>query len=136
MSTPLELRSLIRERARRRCEYCRLPEGLTQTPFQSDHIIAEVHDGPTAAENLAFACYYCNTYKGPNLAGMDAESGQVTRLFHPRLDDWQEHFRWAGGELAALTPIGRATIRVLRINHPDFSAMREALMQAGLFPTD
>ncbi len=61
------LREAIRERARRVCEYCRLPEEYDRLPFQPDHIIAEKHRGPTVVENLAWSCYDCNMYKGPKL---------------------------------------------------------------------
>jgi hypothetical protein len=36
------------------------------------------------SENLAFACYHCNLHKGPNLSGIDQESGALVRLFNPR----------------------------------------------------
>jgi hypothetical protein len=67
-------------------------------------------------ENLAWSCFDCNVYKGPNLAGVDPISGQIVRLFHPRQDTWEEHFRWRAHELVGKTPEGRATIDVLRIN--------------------
>lgn len=74
------LQDLVPRRARFRCEYCLLPEGLVTTPFQFDHIIAESHGGETTAENLAYACFHCNNFKGPNLAGIDSQSGEVIRL--------------------------------------------------------
>src|SRR5207247_10906540 len=112
------LEELVRRRARFRCEYCRLPEALVSTPFQFDHIIAQSHGGPTAADNLAFACFHCNNFKGTNLAGVDPEAGQVVRLFHPRRDKHEEHFRWEGAILIGLTAGGRATIAPLRLNPP------------------
>jgi 5-methylcytosine-specific restriction endonuclease McrA len=45
-------------------------------PFEIDHIIAESHGGPTAAQNLALACYHCNSFKGANLAGIDPQRQQ------------------------------------------------------------
>jgi len=47
-------------------------------------------------ENLAFACPHCNRYKGPNIAGIDSQSDQLVRLYHPRIDDWVEHFPMGG----------------------------------------
>jgi hypothetical protein len=34
------------------------------------------------------------------------------------------------------TPIGRATVQVLNMNHPDAVAVRVALIEEGVFPPD
>src|SRR5436305_5198100 len=110
-----------------RCEYCHLPWGFHRAPFQIDHIIAEQHGGPTVSENLAVACLRCNKRKGPNLAGVSPDTGDIVRLFNPRRDEWTEHFHWDGARLVGLTPIGKATIAVLAINHPSAVVVREEL---------
>jgi hypothetical protein len=71
-----------------RCKYWRIPQSALRLRFQIDHIIAEQHGGETVLGNLAFACPHCNRYKNPNIAGLDSQSGQLVRLFHPRTDDW------------------------------------------------
>ena len=86
------LRQTVRDRAESRCEFCHLPERIAELPFQIDHVIAEQHGGLTSEDNLAFACARCNRYKGPNLSGIDPESGTITHLFNPRIDNWSEHF--------------------------------------------
>jgi hypothetical protein len=53
-------------------------------PYQIDHIIAKQHGEGDELDNLPFACIHCNRYKGPNIAGIDPETGELTRLFHPR----------------------------------------------------
>ena len=126
------LRQLVWDRAGDACEYCRLPQRLDVLPFQIDHVLAVKHHGPTTADNLALSCYSDNAYKGPNLAGIDPETGEVTRLFHPRRDDWGEHFVWKGPELVGRTPIGRATIDVLNLNLPERVEHRRLLIQAGV----
>jgi hypothetical protein len=63
------------------------------SPFEIDHVIAQKHGGATVDSNLALACFYCNSAKGPNVAGIDPESGLIVRLFHPRTDRWTDHFR-------------------------------------------
>ena len=118
-------------RANGRCEYCHLPQPVAATPFCIDHIIAEKHGGATDADNLAWACFYCNTCKGPNLAGLDPITGALTRLFHPRRDPWSEHFEWRATWLSGKTAVGRATIQVLNINHLEAVALREALQDEG-----
>jgi hypothetical protein len=126
-----ELENLIWQRAGSRCEYCRFPAEHSFYPFQIDHIIAIKHDGPTVAENLALACYYSNSFKGPNIAGVDPVSRQIVPLYHPRQQVWSEHFAWNGPVLVGLTPSGRTTVRVLRINHPDAVAVRTLLIESG-----
>jgi len=69
--------------------------------------------------NLALACHFCNRYKGPNLAGMDSTTGELTRLFHPRTDTWSQHFQIQAGRIIGLTPMGRTTVYVLNMNRPD-----------------
>lgn len=123
------LQELVRRRAGNRCEYCHYP----LPPFHFEHVIARKHRGPTTEENLALACIRCNYYKGPNISGIDPETAQIVRLFHPRTDVWNEHFRWAGATLAGLTPTGRATIDVLEINQPLRVAARERLMESRNF---
>jgi hypothetical protein len=112
-----ELVRQVRERAAERCEYCRIPQFALPLPFQIDHIIAEQHEGATELSNLALACPHCNRYKGPNIAGIDPLTGQLARLFHPRIDLWVEHFELVdGARIAGKTAVGRATVRVLAMN--------------------
>jgi hypothetical protein len=132
---PLSLREQVRERAGRRCDYCLLPEESDCLPFQLDHIIAEKHHGPTLLENLAWSCCNCNASKGPNIAGLDLETGALTRLFHPRKDAWADHFGWNGALLIGLTPVGRVTVDVLNVNQTDRVAHRVVLLQAKALET-
>ncbi len=126
------LRALVWERAGDTCEYCRLPQRYDILPFQIDHVIAIKHHGPTSAENLVLSCYNDNLHKGPNIAGLDPATGQLTRLFNPRRDDWHEHFAWNGPELVGLTAIGRTTIDVLNMNLAERVEHRRLLFQAGV----
>ena len=122
------------QRARSCCEYCRLPRAIVPLAFEIDHIIARKHRGPTVASNLALACLPCNSHKGSNLSGIDAASGRIVRLFHPRRHKWSYHFRWDGPRLVGRTPIGRATVVVLEINLPHRVAYRQMLIDEGVFP--
>lgn len=101
-------RELVRQiwlRAAIRCEYCRLPASLYPGPFVADHIIAKQHGGATDLLNLALCCLHCNARKGPNVAGIDPLTGELTRLFHLRKDLWLEHFFWSGAEIIGSTAI-------------------------------
>lgn len=121
------IEELVHRRAQNVCEYCRFPIG----PFHFEHIIARKHGGATAEDNLALACIRCNFHKGPNISGIDSVTGGIVRLFHPRRDRWDEHFRWEETQLIGTTPEGRATIAVLQINHALRVEARNRLRQAG-----
>ena len=122
----------VRVRAGHRCEYCRFPEAFAELPFQLDHIIAQQHGGPTVLENLALACCYCNRYKGPNLSGIDPNSGEVVTLFHQRRQQWDEHFRWSkdGAQIIGTTASGRATVARLQMNRSLAVQARQRWVQA------
>jgi hypothetical protein len=123
----------VRQRAAGRCEYCRLPQKATNVPFEIDHVISRKHGGRTVASNLAVACWYCNSFKGSDISGLDPHTKMLTRLFHPRRHKWSYHFRYEGPVLFGLTPIGRTTIRVLQINCEQALALRESLIAERLF---
>jgi hypothetical protein len=77
MNAPL--RRLVRERAHFCCEYCLLPEAALPVRHHIDHIVARQHNGTTAEDNLALACYRCNGRKLSNLAGIDPTTGLMTK---------------------------------------------------------
>ena len=128
-----ELERQVITQAAGRCEYCRLPEQVSDLPFHLDHIIAEKHRGATEFKNLAWACFSCNMHKGPNVAGIDPVTDEVVRLFRPRQDVWDEHFSWQGAWLHGRTSIGRTTVMVLEMNDPDAVMLRELLLVEGTF---
>ena len=112
------LRELVRSRAAGVCEYCRISERFTLAEHEIDHVIAVKHGGQTGLENLALCCVVCNRFKGSDIASIDPETGQLTPLFHPRLDSWDDHYEFRNGEILGLTATGRATVRLLRMNRP------------------
>src|SRR5437868_13999809 len=117
---------IVQRRARDICEYCRMPHRFYRTDFQVDHIIAEQHGGSTDLDNLAWSCLHCNLHKGPNLTGIDPLTKKISRLFHPRRDNWSAHFRWRGPDLVGRSARGRATIAVLAMNDPRYIAVRKS----------
>jgi 5-methylcytosine-specific restriction endonuclease McrA len=58
------LRRLVAIRADYLCEYCLIHENDTFFGCQVDHIISEKHGGQTEADNLAYACAFCNRAMG------------------------------------------------------------------------
>ena len=128
------LREQVWNRAAGRCEYCQMPQPLDRLRFEVEHVIPGKHAGPTTADNLSLACFFCNRYKGPNLSGIDPQTRQIVPLFNPRSDRWTDHFQWNDAVLLGKSPVGRATIDVLRINDPPRVSHRMLLIQARMFP--
>lgn len=128
-------RESVRNRAGNCCEYCRVSQASRLVQFQVDHIIAVKHSGTDDEENLCLACYKCNNYKGSNIATIDRVTGDVTKLYNPRQQKWDEHFRIeAGAKIIGLSPEGRATITVLRINDEQRILQRQGDANLGDYP--
>lgn len=112
-------RRQVRDRGGEACEYCRLLQSAQLfATFHVDHVIASQHRQDDSLENLCLSCQSCNLRKGPNLSGIDPETNQIVRLFHPRTDTWIEHFCFDDGLIVGLTDIGRATVRLMAMNSP------------------
>ena len=125
------LRREVRERAKGCCEYCLLPEERAFFPHEPDHIIAVKHGGQSIADNLAFACFDCNRFKGSDISSIDPISGELTPLFNPRIQEWSEHFKIEGGRVNPLTAVGR-----LKLNLPTRIEVREILAKIGFYPAN
>ncbi len=108
------------------------PQLFLRRPFRS---ITSLQDNMVAELNLKISpsCIHCNRFKGPNVAGLDPDTREIVRLFHPRRDSWADHFVWNGSELKARTLIGRVTLAVLMINAPEVVAVRRALQDEEVF---
>lgn len=128
------LRDSVAQRAGHRCEYCRLPQQFSRSTLHVEHIIPKQHGGTDDLDNLCSACNRCNLHKGPNLAGIDADTGQMVPLFDPRRQSWDDHFAWQGAAVVGLTPTGRATVQVLQMNAPRRLQLRTRLIGRGLLP--
>lgn len=126
----------VAERAKKICEYCRAPEIASNFLFEVEHIIPLSHDGETESDNLALACRSCNIFKSNYLNGADETGSETIRLFHPRRDDWHNHFRIAAAtfEIEGLTEIGRGTINRLRLNSSLQIQARRQWHRLELFP--
>jgi 5-methylcytosine-specific restriction endonuclease McrA len=121
------LRQSVRARAAYHCEYCRLPQEFSELRFHIEHVIPRQHGGGDDADNLALACPDCNLRKGPNLTGIDPETREVVRLFHPRRDVWSDHFRYEASAVVGATAVGRTTISLLQMNDPERRRVRELI---------
>lgn len=135
MSVSNEQKRLVRQRAGNCCEYCLLSQSGQLVSFQIDHIIAVKHDGTDEDDNLCLACYDCNIYKGSDVAALDPLTRAATRLYDPRQQVWDEHFTLKpDATISGLTPEGRTTVRVLRINDTERVNQRLGEMAVGDYP--
>jgi hypothetical protein len=128
------VRQLVRQRAIERCKFCRLPqESAPVVTFHVEHVVPRQHGGQDDVANLALACPHCNRFKGPNLTSVDPATNQIVSLDNPRIQSWNEHFELTGVQIVGLTPHGRATVRLLRMNGEERMQVRAELLARGEF---
>jgi hypothetical protein len=123
---PNALRRRVCDRFADRCAYCQTDERLTATHFEIEHINPRAAGGETAFENLCLSCPMCNRYKSVFSSSIDPLTQSNVPLFHPQLQNWTSHFTWSGDgtEIIGLSPTGRATIALLRMNRPAMTRLR------------
>src|SRR5258708_386795 len=127
------VRRFVRERAGKRCEYCHRPDIYSVLSFHVDHIIpTKQHEGSSNEENLAWSCVHCNISKSVNIAGYDPITKQLTPLFNPRTQQWDEHFQMDKAIIEGKTPVGRVTVKILDMNEPEMIHARQSLIDKGL----
>lgn len=130
------LREKIAKRAGFTCEYCQTPEWLSPVRFEIDHITPRSLGGQTVLSNLCLACPECNSAKQAQTAALDPATQRRVRLFNPRRDDWDRHFRWSKdlGKVLGRTSRGRATVAALKMNPERIIALRRIWAGANLHP--
>lgn len=135
MSLGDDQRKFVRTRAGECCEYCRLPASGGTISFHVDHIRPLKHRGTSTLDNLCYACYHCNAYKGSNISGYDPLTDKLTRLYHPRQDVWNEHFTLEENSIIrGISPVGRTTADVLNFNEARRVQRRKSLGELGEYP--
>ena len=125
---------MVAERASYCCEYCLLHEEDAYSPHQIDHIISRKHGGLSEPENLAYACIRCNAWKGSDLGSIHQTTGRLVPLFHPRRQQWSDHFRLAGALIEPLTDQGIVTARLLKLNLAKRVIERRLLIALDRYP--
>ena len=135
MYIPTEIRRLVIERAKDKCEYCLIHQDDVPFSHQIEHPIPLKHNGPAlSSENLALACLECNRYKGSDVATFDPKDGELTPLFNPRKHRWLEHFLLENALIVGQTGVGRATVILLRLNDPKRVLQRQLLFNLDRYP--
>jgi len=118
------------------CEYCKASGLHTPATFHIEHIFPVVEGGSDAIENLAYSCGDCNAKKYTKTTVTDPETGINIPLFHPRKDEWNEHFKWGneGLYLIGITLKGKLTVQTLDMNREKLLNYRRALIALGVHP--
>lgn len=129
----IAVRQFVRERVHKQCEYCHRPDVYSVVSFHVDHIIpTKQHEGSSEEENLAWLCVHCNISKSVNIAGYDPVTQQLTPLFNPRTQQWDEHFQMNTATIEGKTPVGRVTVKILDMNAQEMVQARQSLIDKGL----
>jgi hypothetical protein len=130
----VELRKLVSDRAQEKCEYCRIHQDFSMYTHEVDHVVAIKHGGETISENLALSCLPCNRYKGSDLTSIDPLTAEITLLFNPRIQAWEDHFQLGNEYVLGRTAIGRTTVFLLKFNEPTRLMIRRSLLLQLLYP--
>ena len=115
----------VRARWGARCGYCDVTEEDAGGGLTVDHYVPLVAGGDDSDENLVYACFRCNLYKGdfhPTLE--DRANGHV--VLHPLRDDISKHVRLeeATGQVQPRTETGAFHIALLHLNRAALVAFR------------
>jgi hypothetical protein len=107
----------VRRRYGFRCGYCGVSEADTGGELTVDHHQPVVAGGDDRDENLVYACFRCNLYKGdffPN----EGDLARGHRVLHPLQEDMAAHLRLneLSGLLEPRSETGRFHITLLRLN--------------------
>ena len=94
--------------AKWRCEYCHAAESQTGQACVVDHVVPTSRGGTNELDNLCLSCGWCNSFKQAQTFGWDEVTRRRVRLFHPRRDLWNNHFRWnrSRTRIVPITSIG------------------------------
>jgi hypothetical protein len=131
-----EARTEVEGRFHGRCAYCQTQQQVVGSRLTVDHIIPKLLGGSDDRANLCLACWDCNLAKQGRISGRDPASGALVPLFRPDRDAWPTHFTWdeGGRRLIGLTPEGRATVSLLRLNRVTLVEARNRWIEAGWHP--
>lgn len=103
-----------------RCGYCGVSETQSGASLTVDHFQPASRGGEDNAANWVYACFACNTFKGPYWS-----ESENFALLHPERDIPSEHWSEnSDGFLVAFTTRGQRHIEVLHLNRAELVARR------------
>ena len=130
---PQKIKDEVRKRAKGSCEYCKCLKKFVPGSFACEHINPSVRGGTYNLDNLAECCSGCNQSKFTAISAPDPHTNQSVPLYHPRKDNWRDHFKWSEDllKMEGLTPTGRATIIRLQTNREELINLRKITIGIG-----
>ncbi len=133
---PIAIQKEVFDRSKGYCEYCLLPASFSPNAFNYEHIIPISKNGLTSIGNIAYSCGGCNSFKNDKIEGIDPLTMLLAPLFNPITQKWEEHFEWDEDDLQVLgiSPTGRSTVNLLKINRENNKNLRKLLKTAGFHP--
>lgn len=133
---PIDLRTQIEQTDRGQCCYCLTQAVNSGIPLSFDHILPRSKGGTTIFENVCLACRPCNEFKSDQTEALDPLTGKTALLFNPRQQHWNDYFSWStdGTRVEGLTPVGRATVLALQMNHATIVVARKRWVSGGWHP--
>lgn len=136
MALPAGLKRQVAARSRFQCAYCRSQEAVSGVQFTVDHVLPRSLGGTDELDNLCLACWECNLFKHDRIAALDSLTDTIVPLYHPNRQVWTDHFEWTedGVWIVGLTPTGRATVRLLRLNRSALMHARRRWAEVGWHP--
>ena len=136
MAISKKKREKVQSRANSCCEYCKSQDKFSSSSFSIEHIYPQSLGGSDELSNLAWACQGCNNAKFTKVEARDIISNAIVTLFNPRLDKWDEHFKWNQdcSLIIGQTAIGRATVIALKMNRDSVVNLRNILFSCGEHP--
>jgi hypothetical protein len=105
---------MVIERACRRYEYCLVHEDKAVFPHKIVHTMSRKQAAPLV---LATINYF----------------GRPIRLFDPRRDSWDEHFKLDEPIIQPVSPIGEVIVRMLRLNAAERVIKRRLFQALGSY---
>ena len=121
MTVPKSVREQVRQRANFACEYCQISETDAGGLLTIDHFRPISKGGNDHLNNLIYCCHRCNSYKYNYFPSNEGEK----EIWNPRKESREAHFfLLEDGSLQAISPVGKATIQLLRLNRPPLISFR------------
>lgn len=137
MTITVALQREVVQRSGGCCEYCLVAPDNRIIQLHIDHIISKKHGGEDRLDNLCSACRSCNQYKGSDVAAIDPLTDKLSRLYNPRTQEWDDHFELqVDMTIAGLSPEGRTTVAVLRMNLESRVIERYEAWMRGEYPCE
>ncbi|MDB5332459.1 MAG: endonuclease [Phycisphaerales bacterium] len=131
-----KVRKAVAFRAGGCCEYCLSQARYSPDSFSIEHIFPRAAGVTDDLDNLALSCQGCNNRKYTTTSAPDPVTGESVPLFHPRRQQWADHFAWSDdfSHVLGLTPTGRATVEKFQLNRKGVVNLRRVLREVGDHP--